>query len=118
MAPQNFTGVEGVSGHNGEKKRGSSRDVLAALEKRVIRLEESLNEDKETQDGEESRSELIRTIEGKIREEVENLLGEMYERLDGRDNSLEAEVTSMKEEIKELKTELLGHNTQKLGAAE
>ncbi|KAK8985762.1 hypothetical protein V6N11_021615 [Hibiscus sabdariffa] len=92
MAPQNSTGVEGVSGHNGEKKRGSSKDVLAALEKIVVRLEESLNEDKETQDGEESRSELIQTIEGKIREEVENLLGEMYGRLDGQHNSLEAEM--------------------------
>ncbi|KAL4301786.1 hypothetical protein GQ457_10G014340 [Hibiscus cannabinus] len=89
MAPQNSIEAEGVTGHNGEKKRRKSRKG-----------------DNETQDDEGSWIELIRAIEGKIREEVENLLGEMYEKLDSRDNSLESEVAAMKAEMKELKNEL------------
>ncbi|KAK8985068.1 hypothetical protein V6N11_076760 [Hibiscus sabdariffa] len=91
MAPQNSIVAEGVAGHNGEKKRGSSKDVLAALERRVVRLEESRRDENEALDDEGSRTELMNAIQGKIREEVENLLGEMYDKLDGRDNSLESE---------------------------
>ncbi|KAL4368760.1 hypothetical protein GQ457_05G024170 [Hibiscus cannabinus] len=106
MAPQNSTLAEGVTCHNGEKKRGSSKDLPTVLEKRDVRLEESRKGDNETQDDEGSRTELIRAIEGKIREEVENLLGEMYEKLDSLENSLESEVATMKTEMKELKNEL------------
>ncbi|KAL4383857.1 hypothetical protein GQ457_15G020440 [Hibiscus cannabinus] len=106
MTPQNSIVIEGVSGHNDEKKQWSSKDLLAALEKMVVRLKESKKVETDTQDDEGSRSEPIQAIEGKIKEEVEYLLGVMYEKLDSRDNSLESEVESMKAEIKELKNEL------------
>ncbi|GMJ01235.1 hypothetical protein HRI_003792700 [Hibiscus trionum] len=109
MAPQNSGEVqtsEGVSGRNGDKKRGGSKDKAAALDKRVANPDDSVKEVEETQSDEESCSVLVKAIEGKIRDEVENLLGELYDKLDGRDNSLEAEIVSMKEEMKELKNEL------------
>ncbi|GMI70619.1 hypothetical protein HRI_000731200 [Hibiscus trionum] len=109
MAPQNSGEVqtgEGVTGRNGDKKRGSSKEKVAALDKRVASPEDSARKVEETRGDEESRSDLIKSIEGNIRDEMENLLGELYDKLDGRDNSLEVEIVSMKEEMKELKNEL------------
>ncbi|GMJ13797.1 hypothetical protein HRI_005048900 [Hibiscus trionum] len=109
MAPQNSGEVqaaEGGNGRNGEKKRGSSKDMVAALDKRVAKLEKSVREVKETRGDEESHSSLVETLEGKIKEELENLLSEMYDKLDDRDNSLQAQIVAMKEEMTELKSEL------------
>ncbi|GMJ10675.1 hypothetical protein HRI_004736700 [Hibiscus trionum] len=93
MAPQNSGEVQiakGVADRNGEKKRGSSKDIISALDKKGAKLEESVREVKETRGDEESHSSLVETLEGNIKEELENLLSEMYDKLDDRDNSLQA----------------------------
>ena len=85
------------------RKASRSRDMLSSLENRVVNLEESVGDMRET-------LEVVLTRMEELREDskvfVLDTLRSTSDKLTVRDEALEALVTAMKEEIAELKGEL------------
>ncbi|KAE8671970.1 hypothetical protein F3Y22_tig00111877pilonHSYRG00250 [Hibiscus syriacus] len=99
------TAPEGVEVRNPERKRGMSKDLLASLQGKITRLEDSARETKEVLDRLESidleklGSQQEDAVEGQIlalRQEVEEL----------KDRGSGTEVEDLKKEIEKLKTEV------------
>ena len=82
------------------RKASRSRDMLSSLEIRVVNLEESVGDMKET-------LEVVLTRMDELREDskefVLDSLRSTSDKLTGRDEALEALLTAMKEEIAEFK---------------
>ncbi|KAH1096345.1 hypothetical protein J1N35_013266 [Gossypium stocksii] len=98
-------------------KASRSRDMLTALENRVVNLEESVGNIKETLELIEGRADGFDAMEEQLRDFVLDSLGatseKMYglvnsatEKLEERDDALEGMMVAMKKEIEELKGEL------------
>ncbi|KAK8307358.1 hypothetical protein V6Z12_D03G189900 [Gossypium hirsutum] len=89
------------------RKVSQSRDLLSALEDRVVTLEESMGEVNESIDDVDDRlNDRLRTIQEQLREFVWDTIGSSKNKLIGKDDALKAMVAALKEEINELKGEL------------
>ncbi|KAK8299136.1 hypothetical protein V6Z12_D05G303000 [Gossypium hirsutum] len=89
------------------RKASRSRDLVSALEERVVTLEESMGDVKERIDDVDDRhNDGLRTLQGQLREFVWDTIGSSENKLAEKNDALEAMVTALKEEINELKGEL------------
>lgn len=102
MAPQSVSEVpatnrETRAGAAG-KKRESSRDIIATLDKRVARLEDALGKFQETQDEAEVRLEKMESQKDEISEQVQSVV----------DGKLTEKEKILQDAMDALKKELMG----------
>ena len=120
MAPQSVSEVpatdrETRAGAAG-KKRESSRDIIATLDKRVARLEDALGKFQETQDEAEVRLEKMESQKDEISEQVQSVVdGKLTEKEKILQDAMDALKKELMGEIKKLSTELLLYKNAMLG---
>ncbi|KAK5824547.1 hypothetical protein PVK06_019325 [Gossypium arboreum] len=89
------------------RKASRSRDLLSALEGRVVTLEKSMEDIKERIDDVDDRIiDGLQRLKEQLKEFVWDTIGSSENKLAGKDNALKAMVTTLKEDINELKGEL------------
>ncbi|KAK8359086.1 hypothetical protein V6Z12_A04G071500 [Gossypium hirsutum] len=106
--------IDGVETRGRARKASRSRDILSALEDRVITLEESVGDVKERVDDIDDRvNDGLLSMKEQLRDyvldHVEKLIARddaIEEKLSGRNDAIEAMMAALKEEIAELKGEL------------
>ncbi|KAK8284419.1 hypothetical protein V6Z12_D08G158900 [Gossypium hirsutum] len=103
MSKEATENVEGMETRGRARKASPSRDILSALEDRVITLEDSVGDIKERIDDVDDR--LHGGLQS-MQEQLKEYVLDNVEKLNGRDDAIEAMVTALKEEIAELKGEL------------
>ncbi|KAH1106717.1 hypothetical protein J1N35_010485 [Gossypium stocksii] len=89
------------------RKASRSRNMLSSLENQVVNLEEFVGDMKETLEIVMGRIEDLSSIRKDFKDFVWETLRSTSDKLTVRDNALKAMVTTMKEEIVELKRELI-----------
>ncbi|KAK8283219.1 hypothetical protein V6Z12_D08G079200 [Gossypium hirsutum] len=103
MSKEAAENVEGMETRGRARKASRSRDILSALEDQVITLEDSVGDIKERIDDVDDR--LHGGLQS-MQEQLKEYVLDNVEKLNGRDDVIEAMVTALKEEIAELKGEL------------
>ncbi|MBA0786283.1 hypothetical protein Gotri_027587 [Gossypium trilobum] len=89
------------------RKASPSRNLLSALEGRVVILEESMGDVNEMIDKVDDRiTDGLQSMKEQLREYVWDTIDSLENKLVGKDDALEAMVIASKEEINELKGEL------------
>ncbi|XP_040937957.1 uncharacterized protein [Gossypium hirsutum] len=95
--------VEGVDTRGRARKASRSRDILSALEDRVVTLESSTGDIKErVEDVDDRLHDGLQSMQEQLKEYVTDNM----KQLTGRDDAIEAMVVALKGEIVELKGEL------------
>ncbi|KAK8307402.1 hypothetical protein V6Z12_D03G193100 [Gossypium hirsutum] len=103
MSKEAAENVEGMETRGRARKASRSRDILSALEDRVIAFEDSMGDIKERMNDVDDR--LHGGLQS-MQEQLKEYVLDNVEKLNGRDDAIEAMVTALKEEIAELKGEL------------
>ncbi|KAK8292002.1 hypothetical protein V6Z12_D06G094000 [Gossypium hirsutum] len=95
--------VEGIETRGRARKASRSRDILSALEDRVVTLENSVEDIKERIDNVDDR---LHDGLQSMQKQLKVYVLDNVEQLTGRDDAIEAMVAALKWEIAELKGEL------------
>ncbi|MBA0672354.1 hypothetical protein Goklo_025006 [Gossypium klotzschianum] len=103
MSKEVTENVEGIETRERARETSHSRDILLALEDRVVTLEESVRDIKERIDDVDDR---LNDGLQSMQEQLKVYVLDNVEKLTGRDDAIEAMMTTLKEEIAELKGEL------------
>ncbi|KAK8286999.1 hypothetical protein V6Z12_D07G029100 [Gossypium hirsutum] len=103
MSKEVTENVEGMESRGRDRKASRSRDILSTLEDRVVTLEESVGDINERIDDVDDR---LHDGLQSMQEQLKEYVLDSVEKLNGRDDAIEAMITALKEEIVELKGEL------------
>ncbi|MBA0574972.1 hypothetical protein Golob_000058 [Gossypium lobatum] len=98
--------VEGMETRGRARKASLSRDILSALEDRVVTVEDSVGDINERIDDVDDR---IHYGLQYMQEQLKVYVSDNVEQLTGRDDAIEAMVATLKGEITELKVELTNY---------
>ncbi|MBA0575199.1 hypothetical protein Golob_024220 [Gossypium lobatum] len=113
MSKEVTKNVEGMKTCRRARKASCSKDILSALEDRVVTIEKSMGDINERIDDAEERIDDVddRIHDGlqSMQEELKEYVLDSVEKLNGRDDAIEAMITTLKEEIAELKGELTNY---------
>ncbi|MBA0625218.1 hypothetical protein Godav_010445 [Gossypium davidsonii] len=103
MSKEVAENVEGMETRGRAKKASHLRDILSTFEDRVVTLEESIGDVKEMIDDVDNR---VNDGLLSMKEKLRNYVLDSVEKLTGKDDAIEAMMTTLKEEIVELKGKL------------
>ncbi|KAK5811291.1 hypothetical protein PVK06_026619 [Gossypium arboreum] len=114
MSKEATENVDGMETRGRARKASCSRDILSALEDRVVTLEESVGDVKKRDDDINDKvNDGLQSIQEQLKEYVLDNIEKLTSRDDaietmmvGKTNAMEAMITALKEEIAEFKGEL------------
>ncbi|KAK8348748.1 hypothetical protein V6Z12_A06G100000, partial [Gossypium hirsutum] len=103
MSKEVAENIDGMETRGRARKASRSRDILLALKDRVVTLEESVGDVKERVD---DINDKVNDGLQSMQEQLKEYVLDNVEQLTSRDDAIEAMITTLKEEIVELKGEL------------
>ncbi|KAK8321507.1 hypothetical protein V6Z12_A12G102300 [Gossypium hirsutum] len=103
MSKEATENVDGIEIRGRARKASRSRDILSALEDRVVTLEESVRDVKERVDDIDDK---VNDGLQSMQEQLKEYVLDNIEKMTSRDDAIETMMVALKEEIAELKGEL------------